>query len=127
MEYSHLNPINPMNDLFKDFAIIEIPPTEEDRKKDQFDYWQRFTEAEKDGAEAIYNTFNKIIKECHEAEHPFINITELYIIANHKMWEHRKTNVEFARHYNDMQNAGYNYIIHNFTAEELEYFYLKTD
>ena len=116
-----------MNDLFKDFAIIEIPPTEEDRKKDQFDYWQRFTEAEKDGTEAIYNTFNKIIKECHEAEHPFINITELYIIANHKMWEHLKTNVEFARHYSDMQNAGYDYIIHNFTAEELEYFYLKTD
>ena len=116
-----------MNDLFKDFAVIEVPPTEDDRKNYQFDYWQRFTEAEKNGIEAIHQTFNKIIKECHEAEKPYVNLTELYIIANHKMWEHRKTNTEFARHYNGMQNTGYTYITQHFTASEMEYFYTKTD
>ena len=118
-----------MNEFFKDlgFEIIEIPPTEEDREKYQFNYWKRFTEAEKDGIEAVYQTFNEIVRECHEAAKPYVNLTELYIIANHKMWEHRKTNVSLAKHYNDMQNAGYDYIIHNFTAEELEYFHIKTD
>lgn len=116
-----------MNDLFKDFTIIEIPPTEEDREKDQFDYWQRFTEAEKNGIEAVYQTFNEIVRECHEAEKPYVNLTELYIIANHKMWEHCKTNVALAKHYNDMQCSGYEYITNHFTPEELDYFYLKTD
>lgn len=116
-----------MCELFKDFAIIEVPPTEEDRKNDQFDYWQRFTEAEKCGKQGIYKAFNEIIKECHEAENPYINLTELYIIANHKMWEHRNTNIELATCYRDMQHSGYTYITHHFTTSEMEYFYTKTN
>lgn len=116
-----------MNDLFKDFAIIEVPPTEECREKDQFDYWERFSKAEENGMDAVYQTFNEIVKECHEAKKPYINITELYIIANHKVWQHCKTNPELARHYNDMQRSGYEYITNHFTEEELDYFYRKTD
>lgn len=116
-----------MDSFFKDFVVIEVPPTEENRKEDQFDYWKRFTQAEKDGIEAVKKTFGQIIRECHQAEKPYINLTELYIIANHKVWQHYKTNKELAAHYDNMQRSGYEYISNNFTKEELDYFYTKTD
>lgn len=116
-----------LNELFKDFEIIEIPPTEEDRQKDQFDYWQRFSEAEEGGIDVIRATFAQIIAECHRAERPIVNLTELYIVANHKVWQYRKTNIELARYYNDMQYSGWKYITENFKGEDLEYFYIKTD
>ena len=116
-----------MNDLFKDFVVIEVPPTEEYREQDQFDYWERLSKAEEGGIEVIHQTFNEIIRECHEAEKPYVNLTELYIIANHKVWQHCETNPVLARHYDDMQRSGYEYITNRFTEEELDYFYRKTD
>lgn len=116
-----------MDEFFKDFEIIEVPPTEDDRQRDKFDYWQRFTEAEKDGIEAIRKVFREIIRECHEAEKPYVNMTELYIIANHKVWQHCKTDVELAKIYDGMQRSGYEYITNHFTEDELDYFYCQTD
>jgi len=116
-----------MDEFFKDFVVIEVPPTEECRENDKFDYWQRFTEAEKDGIEAIRKVFREIVNECHEAEKPYVNLTELYIIANHKVWQHYKTDKELAGHYDDMQRSGYEYITNHFTKEELDYFFKTTD
>lgn len=116
-----------MEDLFKDFTIIEVAPTEELREQDRFDYWERLTEAEKIGMDAVYQTFNEIMRECHGAEKPYINLTELYIVANHKVWRYCKTNPELAKHYGDMRRSGYEYVTAHFTKEELDYFYRKTD
>ena len=111
-------------DIFDDFEIIEIPPTPEDRERDKFDFYDRFTKAEDGGIESVKECYNTILAE---AKQDYQKITELYIVVNHKVWEHNEQNTKLAHLYYDFQKAVYQWVDENLSADEAEYFYSLTD
>lgn len=113
-----------MADIFDTFDIIEILPTEEDRKKDKFDFWERFTKVENEGLDAVRAKFSEIMDEC---KGDYIKITELYVICNHKCWEHNKGNLALSSLYHEMQCTVYTTVDETFTEEQINYFYDVTD
>ena len=113
-----------MADIFETFDCIEIPPTDEDRKNDKFDFWERFTKVEAGGLDAVKTKFNEIMEEC-KGDH--IKITELYVICNHKCWDHSKTNIALSNLYHELQCTVYMTVDKTFTQEQICYFYDITD
>lgn len=87
-------------------------------------FYEDFSIADNFGKSAIYDTFERAFKEW---KHNYIYLTELVMVLNWKIWEHYKTNDEYATVYNDLWKLTDSYAVNNLKDEELKYFYRTTD
>ena len=87
-------------------------------------FWLDFSIADKFGADAIRDTYNRAFEEW---KHDHIYLTELVMVLNWKIWQHYKNNEAVARIYNELWETADQYAVENLTGAELEYFYTTTD
>ena len=92
--------------------------------KPQTTFWLDFTIADKFGADAIRDTYNRAFEEW---KHDHIYLTDLVMVLNWKIWQHYKNNEAVARIYNELWEMADQYAVENLTGAELEYFYTTTD
>lgn len=78
------------------------------------------------GVKAVKDTYNRSVKAwLNNIEY----ITEMYIVLNHKIWEHYESNEELARCYNELWEDLYSKITEHYANddEKLSYFYNESD
>ena len=84
-----------------------------------------FTIADKFGAAAVKDTFNRAFAEW-KSQYKYL--THLVIALNHKIWEwNEKGNKALAELYNSLWQKADAYACENLTGEEANYFYRTTD
>lgn len=84
-----------------------------------------FTIAEKFGASAIKDTFNRAFNEW---KNDYEYLTELVLILNWKLWAHYENgNMEYARLYNDLWEKAQDYGYTHLSGDELTYFIRTLD
>lgn len=83
-----------------------------------------FAIAERFGAKAIQDTFNRAFKEW-KGNH--IYLTELVIVLNWKIWQWYEKRDDFAKLYDKCWRIADEYAVNNLQGEELSYFYQVTD
>jgi len=87
-------------------------------------FWNDFSIADKFGAKAVIDTYNRAFKEWKENH---IYLTELVLVLNHKIWQFHQTNEPLAKVYNELWGKTDNYGCENLKGEELNYFYNTLD
>lgn len=87
-------------------------------------FWQDFTIAERFGADAIKDTYNRAFEEWKD---DYKHLTELVMVLNWKIWQHYEDNEPIARAYNELWNEADLYAQENLHGEEAAYFYRTTD
>ena len=101
--------------------------------KPKTNYWNEFVDAEKVGVSAIKETYDKL---KDESKSNVINVAELYIVLNHKIWAYydlyQATSddryEEFAHLYNELWND-YEMFVDELPMSESDrrYFFEVTD
>jgi len=87
-------------------------------------FYQDFSIADKFGAEAIKETFDRAFKEWkHDCEY----LTELVMVLNWKCWRWDEENQPISRLYAMLFQQAYDYALDNLKGEELTYFIRTTD
>ncbi|MGF0098543.1 hypothetical protein ACQRD6_09410 [Prevotella sp. SGI.027] len=87
-------------------------------------FWMDFSIADRFGANAIKDTYNRAFKEWKTN---YIYLTELVIVLNHKIWQWYKINKTIASVYDTLWKEADLYAQENLHVEELNYFYNATD
>lgn len=87
-------------------------------------FWMDFSIADKFGANAIKDTYNRAFKEWKTN---YIYLTELVIVLNHKIWQWYKINETIAGVYDSLWKKADLYAQENLHGKELQYFYEVTD
>lgn len=87
-------------------------------------FWQDFSIADKFGANAVRDTFNRAFEEWKGNA---VYLTELVLILNHKIWYHHESNEELARLYDELWRTANDYALNNLKGDEFTYFYNVTD
>lgn len=88
-------------------------------------FWLDFTIADKFGADAVKDTYNRAFEEW-KTNHVYL--TELVLVLNWKIWQHYESNnAELAKTYNVLWATADAWACENLTGAELEYFYTTTD
>ena len=90
-------------------------------------YWGDFTVAEKlDGISGVKDTFKRAFKCMKDDE---VYITEMYMVANWKVWQHYENNMPLAKAYQDICDTIDKYVLDgdNWTKEQKAYFIKTTD
>lgn len=88
-------------------------------------FFQDFAIAERFGASAIQDTFDRAFKEW---KGNYIYLTELVLVLNLNLWKHyNKGNMEIAKLYDKLWKQADCYAMNNLKDEELEYFYWTLD
>lgn len=87
-------------------------------------FYMDFTIADKFGAPAVKDTYDRAFKEWHT---DYKMLTELVIALNHKIWEHYNHNNTLAQLYNDLWGQADDYAQTHLTGDALRYFYDTTD
>lgn len=91
----------------------------------QTTFWQDFSIADRFGAYAIVDTYNRAFNEWKTN---YIYLTELVMVLNHKCWAfyHLKKN-DLCELYKSLYERADEYALDNLKGEELEYFIRTTD
>lgn len=88
-------------------------------------FYMDFSIADTFGEKGIKETYENVMKNWSDN---YKYITELYIVLNHKIWEHYENkNDKLAKLYDGLWRECGNWCDDNFTSEELEYFYATID
>lgn len=87
-------------------------------------FYEDFSIADKFGAEAIKDTFDRAFKEW-KSDYKYL--TELVMVLNWKCWRYSEDNMPFSRLYYMFFQKAYDYAIKHLKGEELSYFYRTTD
>ena len=87
-------------------------------------FFDDFSIADRFGASAIKDTFNRAFKEW---KNDYKYLTELVMMLNWKIWEHYQTNEEYGALYNELWEKADEYACENLKDEELSYFFRTTD
>ena len=91
----------------------------------QTTFWSDFSIADRFGAAAVRDTFERAMKEW-KCNH--IYLTELVIVLNHKIWFwHSKHNDTFAKLYDELWREADSYACENLKGEELSYYFDTLD
>lgn len=88
-------------------------------------FWGDFTVAERvSGIAGVKDTFKRAFKEWKDNE---VYLTEMYMIANWKVWQHYQTNEALARAYQEIDDTIDEYVDKHYSKEQKDYFYSTTD
>ena len=88
-------------------------------------FYEDFSIADKFGAEAIKDTFNRAFKEW---KHNYKYLTELVMALNWKCWRwNEEKNQAISKLYYTLFQKAYDYAMENLKDEELTYFIRTTD
>lgn len=87
-------------------------------------FYQDFSIADKFGASAVRDTFNRAFNEW---KGNYIYLTELVMVLNWKIFAHYEKNDELATLYNELWEESDAYALDNLQGEELNYFIRVTD
>ena len=87
-------------------------------------FWEDFTIADRFGASAIKDTYNRAFKEW---KGDYIYLTELVMVLNHKIWQWYEKNQTIAKLYNDLWEKTDAYACSHLKGDELNYFYKTLD
>lgn len=90
----------------------------------QTTFWMDFSIADRFGASAIKDTFERAFNEW---KNNHIYLTELVMVLNHKIWQHNENNAVLAELYNSLWEQTDGYATTYLEGEELSYFYRITD
>ena len=94
-------------------------------EKFQTTFWQDFTIADKFGETAVQDTFNRVFGEWKTN---YIQLTELVIVLNWKIWQHHDNhNDGLSKLYDKLWKQADQYACDNLKGKEAEYFYQTTD
>ena len=86
-------------------------------------FYTDFSIADKFGADAIKDTFNRAFEEW-KTDYKYL--TELVMVMSWKSFEH-ENNYEYCKLYSDFYHKGDNYAFKNLKGEELNYYIRTTD
>ena len=87
-------------------------------------FWMDFSIADKFGAAAVKDTFNRAFNEWKgDCEY----LTELVLVLNHKIWQWYERNPKYGELYNSLWEKADEYACENLKGEELSYFLSATD
>ena len=87
-------------------------------------FYTDFSIADKFGAGAIEDTFNRSFRMW---QHNYQYVTELAMVLNWKIWRWHNVNDEYARLYDKLWRQVDEWCIENLKEEDLEYYYKTTD
>jgi hypothetical protein len=87
-------------------------------------FYDDFSIADKFGAEAIKDTYNRAFKEW---KHDYKYLTELIMALNWKCWRWSEKDQAISKLYTELFQTAYDYAIENLKGEELSYFIRTTD
>lgn len=87
-------------------------------------FYQDFSIADKFGIEAINDTYNRAFNEWKD-NYKFL--TELVMVLNWKIFEHYKTNEQYAELYDKLWKEADGYACENLKDDEATYYYMTTD
>ena len=87
-------------------------------------FYEDFSIADKFGAEAIKDTFNRAFKEW---KRDYKYLTELVMALNWKCWRWSEENQTLSKLYATLFQKAYDYAMENLKDEELTYFIRTTD
>lgn len=87
-------------------------------------FYQDFSIADKFGASAVRDTFNRAFNEW---KGNYIYLTELVMVLNWKIFAHYEKNDNLATLYNELWEEADAYALDNLKDEELKYFIRVTD
>ena len=87
-------------------------------------FYTDFGIAEKFGKDAILDTYNRVFDGWKDN---YKYLTELVMVLNWKIWEHNKSNPQFADIYNDLWLKTDEYAIEHLEDEEQNYFLRTID
>lgn len=87
-------------------------------------FWQDFSIADRFGANAIKDTFNRAFNEW---KNDYKYLTELVMVLNWKIWQHYEKNDKYARLYNELWGEADLYASENLKGDEATYFFRTTD
>lgn len=87
-------------------------------------FYQDFSIADIFGIDAIKDTFNRAFNEWKD-NYKFL--TELVMVLNWKIYEHYKSNNNYAKLYNELWSEADRYAVDNLKDNEADYFYEITD
>lgn len=105
--------------MFKDWNIEAITGY-----KPKTTFYMDFSIADKFGADAIKDTYNRAFNEW---KNDYEYLTELVMVLNWKAWEHSENNVKYTILYNELWEEADNYALKNLKDEKLDYFCKTTD
>lgn len=116
------------NNIFQIAAVKEMMFEEflnQTGKERKTSFMSDFTIADHcGGKEAVEDTYNRSF-DAYKNNVEYMS--ELYIVLNHKIWEHYEDNEPLARLYNDLWDKCGEYCTTHFTGNDLSYFYEVTD
>lgn len=87
-------------------------------------FYLDFSIADKFGAAAIQDTYNRAFAEW---KNNYKYLTELSMVLNWKIWRWYNENEEYGRLYDKLWKEVDNYCVENLTGAELEYYFETTD
>lgn len=87
-------------------------------------FWQDFSIADRFGIAAVKDTYNRAFKEW---KHDYKYLTELTMVLNHKIWQHKDTNRPLALVYNELYDKAAQYAESHLKGKQLDYYYEVTD
>lgn len=87
-------------------------------------FYQDFSIADNFGVEAIKDTYNRVFKEWKD---DYKYLTELVMVLNWKIWEHNKTNSQYANLYNNLWLKTDEYALDHLEDDEQSYFLRTID
>lgn len=83
-------------------------------------FWMDFSIADRFGADAIKDTFDRAFYEWRDN---YMYLTELVLVLNWKLWEHYENgNMKFSHLYDDFYHLAYQYGCEHLTDDEFLYF-----
>lgn len=87
-------------------------------------FWQDFSIAERFGANAIKETYERVYNEW---KNDVVYWTELVMVLNHKIWEFYEHDQKIAKVYNTLWLTADEYALNTFKGEDLDYFLSTVD
>lgn len=87
-------------------------------------FYTDFSIADHYGVASIIDTYNRVM-EAWKSDYKWL--TELVMVLNWKIWEHYKTNREYAKVYDELWKKADEYALDNLKDDELSYFFEITD
>ena len=87
-------------------------------------FWNDFSIADKFGAEAIRDTFNRAFESW---KRDYRYLTNLVVTLNTKSWDYSETNEEYCELYAELYEKANGYALDNLKGKEIDYFFRITD
>ena len=87
-------------------------------------FWDDFSIAERFGVSAIKDTYKRAMESWKD---DYIQLTELALVLNHKIWYFSDKNREIALVYDELWRKASEYASNNLKGDELQYYFQTID